>query len=437
MSTTNTLANDTVAVVLAGGKGTRLDPLTRHVCKPALPFGAAYRSIDFSLANCVNSGIRRVGVATQHKPEALVRHIERVWRKTLTDADDFVSSWAGEKRAPGVGYCGTADAVYRNLEIIEKLGRRLVLILAGDHVYKMDYRPLLAYHCERGAAVTVGCVEVPVEEAHEFGVLSVNHSGRIDRFVEKPKTRADLPRGDRSRVSASMGIYVFEASFLARALRLDAVSAGSRHDFGGDILPRLVREADAFVYPFRASDGVQPAYWRDIGTIGAYWRAHMELLGPSPRVRLDDPDWPLPVDGGAPRSTACRRATRNRNDVESSLVAADCAVGGTVRRSVLFGGVEIRRGAEVADAVILPGAVVGRGCRLRGVIVDSGCRIPDGTVIDRSVVGAVRAGPSEPAVVTAEDVEELSARLKYARKSLGRYPDEAASRFIRSGSWIG
>jgi glucose-1-phosphate adenylyltransferase len=220
-------------------------------------------------------------------------------------------------------------------------------------------------------------------------------------------------------------------------LRLDACSAGSRHDFGGDILPRLVREADAFAYPFRAPDGVQPAYWRDIGTIGAYWRAHMELLGPSPRVRLDDPDWPLPADGGAPRGLAYRRATRIRDDVERSLIAADCAVGGTVRRSVLFGGVEVRRGAEVADAVILPGAIIGGGCRLRGVIVDSGCRIPDGTVIDRSEGGVVRAGRLQPTVVTAEDAEDLSARFKYARKSLGRYPDETASGFIRSESWIG
>ena len=436
MSTTNTLANDTVAVVMAGGKGTRLDPLTRHVCKPALPFGAAYRSIDFSLANCVNSGIRSIGVLTQHKPEALVRHIDRVWRNTVTDSAHFISPWRGEERAPGVGYCGTADAVYRNLEIIEALDRRLVLILAGDHVYKMDYRPMLERHCERGAAVTVGCVDVPVEEAHEFGVLSVDGNGRIDRFVEKPKTRAELPLGVRGHVLASMGIYVFDASFLTRVLRLDALSPASRHDFGGDILPRLVREADAFAYPFRASDGVQPAYWRDIGTIGAYWRAHMELLGPSPRVRLDDPDWPLPADGAAPRSTACRGAAR-REKVESSLVAADCAVAGMVRRSVLFGGVEVRRGAQVADAVILPGAVIGNGCRLRGVIVDSGCRVPDGTVVDRSVVGTVRARPAEPAVVTAEDVEELSARFKYGRRSPARYPDDITGIPIRSQSWIG
>ena len=437
MSTTNGLADDTVAVILAGGKGTRLDPLTRHVCKPALPFGASYRSIDFSLSNCVNSGIRRIGVPTQHKPQALLRHIDRVWRSGVTEPEHFISSWSGEYRAPGVGYCGTADAVYRNLDLIEKLDRRLVLILAGDHVYKMDYRPMLERHCERGAAVTIGCVEVPVEEAQEFGVLSVDGSGRINRFAEKPKTRSETPGGDRSHVLASMGIYVFDADLLARALRLDAVSTLSRHDFGGDILPRLVREEQAFAYPFRTADGAEPGYWRDIGTISAYWRAHMELLGPAPRLRLDDPDWPLPADGGVPRGTAHRRSAKNREALEDVIVAADCTVDGTVRRSVLFGGVEVRRGAEVADAVILPGAVIGAGCRLRGVIVDSGCRVPDGTFIDRSQRGTMLAGRLPPAVVTAEDTEELAVRFGCTRKSPHRYSDEAPTRLIRSESWIG
>ena len=252
------LVDDTVAVILAGGQGTRLKPLTREICKPALPFGAAYRSIDFSLSNCVNSGIRRIGVATHHKPKALLDHLERVWGDVGDDPRNFVAAWRAETRAPGLGYSGTADAVYRNLDPIEKLDRRLVLILAGDHVYKMDYRPMLERHCERGAAVTIGCVEVPVEEAQEFGVLSVDGSGRINRFAEKPKTRSETPGGDRSHVLASMGIYVFDADLLARALRLDAVSTLSRHDFGGDILPRLVREEQAFAYPFRTADGAEP-----------------------------------------------------------------------------------------------------------------------------------------------------------------------------------
>jgi glucose-1-phosphate adenylyltransferase len=204
----------------------------------------------------VSSGIGRVGVATQHKPEALLDHLERVWGDVVTDPRHFIEPWRAETRAPGLGYCGTADAVYRNLPIIEELVRRLVLVLAGDHVYRMDYRPMLELHCERGAAVTIGCVEVPAEDAHEFGVLTIDDHGRIDRFVEKPKTRAEVPGGDRGHVLASMGIYVFDADLLARALRLDALSATSNHDFGRDVLPRLSGDADAFAWPFRAADGV-------------------------------------------------------------------------------------------------------------------------------------------------------------------------------------
>jgi glucose-1-phosphate adenylyltransferase len=396
------LADDTVAVVLAGGKGTRLEPLTRNVCKPALPFGAGYRSIDFSLSNCVNSGIRRVGVATQHKPEALLDHLESVWGDVYTDPRHFIAPWRAETRAPGAGYRGTADAVYRNLEIIEELDRRLVLVLAGDHVYRMDYRPMLEQHCERGAAVTIGCVEVPIEEARQFGVLTTDDLGRIDRFVEKPRTRADVPGGDRGHVFASMGIYVFDAEFLARALRLDALSATSNHDFGGDVLPRLIREADAFAWAFRAADGARPGYWRDIGTIDAYWRAHMELLGPSRRVSLHDPEWPL-----LPAAERARRRISGGAASDDSLIAGGCTVRGTVQRSVVFDGAEIRCGAEVVNAVILPGAVIGARCRLRGVIVESGCRVPAGTVVDRSGGGTVPIEQLKPMVLSG-DVADAS-----------------------------
>ena len=398
----NSLAEDTVAVVLAGGKGTRLEPLTRAICKPALPFGAGYRSIDFSLSNCVNSGIGRVGVATQHRPEALLDHLDRVWGDVVTDPGHFIESWRAETRAPGLGYCGTADAVYRNLPFIAELDRRLVLILAGDHVYQMDYRPMLEQHCERGAAVTIGCVEVPAEEAQQFGVLTIDDDGRIDRFVEKPKTRAAVPGADRGRVLASMGIYVFDGDLLSRALRLDALSATSNHDFGGDVLPRLIRDADAFAWPFRAADGIRPAYWRDIGTIEAYWRAHMDLLGPAPRLRLDDADWPLPAAGRAPSLLTRGGPARGLGGAGNSLIAGACTVRGMVRRSVVFDGAEIRRGAEVADTVILPEAVIGAGCRLRGVIVDSGCRVPEGTVIDRSAGGTVPIERLKPMVLTGD-----------------------------------
>jgi len=407
------LVDDTVAVVLAGGRGTRLEPLTREICKPALPFAAGYRSIDFSLSNCVNSGLRRVGVATQHKPEALLEHLARVWSNVATEPQHFIAPWRAETRAPGIGYRGTADAIYRNLPNIEPLHPKLVLVLAGDHVYRMDYRPMLEQHCERGAAVTIGCLEVPIEEAAQFGVLTAAADGRIDRFIEKPKTPAEIPGGDRGCVLASMGIYVFDAAILSRALRLDALSATSRHDFGCDVLPRLIRDADAFAWTFRAADGVRPAYWRDIGTVEAYWRAHLELLDPARSVRLDDPAWPLPVAGIAPRLIVSDAAKR-REPASNSLIAGGCTIDGTVERSVVFEGAEIRRGSEIIDGVILPGAMIGAGCRLRGVIVDSGCRVPEGTVIDRSADGKVPTELMKPLVLTGDVADQPVGDLAYA-----------------------
>jgi len=298
MNARDGFTQDTTAVVLAGGKGTRLGPLTRHLCKPALPFGGSYRNIDFSLSNCVNSNIRRIGIATQHKPEALLRHIDEVWSRHARRTGEFIEAWPSETRAPVTGYRGTADAVFRNLDLIERQRRGLVLVLAGDHVYQMDYRPMLAFHRSRRADVTVGCLEVPAGEASQFGVLSVNSEDKIDRFVEKPKTLADLPQQDT--VLASMGIYVFEAEFLVRVLRRDAASRTSSHDFGGDILPSLLRASRLYAYRFMTDNGRKPGYWRDVGTPAAYWRAHLELLDETPSLSLDDAFWPLPSVSGAP-----------------------------------------------------------------------------------------------------------------------------------------
>ena len=400
--TGNGLATKTVAVVLAGGKGTRLGALTRHVCKPALPFGSAYRSIDFSLSNCVNSGIVHVGVATQYRPTPLLQHLDRVWRNVTTDRKHFITPWPAEDRAPISRYSGTADAVFRNLEIIEALGSRLVLVLAGDHVYKMDYRPMLEYHCERKAGVTIGCVEVPIKDAHQFGIMSVDERGRISHFVEKP-TRLHTVPGNGDGVLASMGIYVFNAAFLAQVLRLDAFSHDSRHDFGRDILPSLVGEANLFAYPFRDSCGA-PGYWRDIGTPSAYWRAHLDLLDPSRQLHLDDPSWPLRNRGLV--ESAPKYIDRNSDGtIESSLVAAGCAVRrARVRRSVMFSGASVAAGSEIAESIVLPNAVIGSGCRLRGVIVDSGCHIPDGSVIGEWISDHTGAYTAEPTVVTTDDI---------------------------------
>lgn len=395
---TNDLATQTAAVVLAGGKGTRLGALTRDVCKPALPFGAAYRNIDFSLSNCVNSGIRRVGVATQHKPDALLAHIDMVWSRVAAKPGEYIAAWPAETRTPLSGYRGTADAVFRNLDRIESCNARLVLVLAGDHVYRMDYRPMLEHHRASGADATVGCIEIEAEEASRFGILSVDGYGRIDRFVEKPKTSCELP--SRTHVLASMGIYVFDSRFLANVLRRDACAGLSRHDFGGDILPELVRTARVVAYPF-VGEGQRPGYWRDVGTPASYWQANLEIVGVSPRLRLDDALWPIPTLFAMPRFSARPTDSGRERDEGRSLIADGCCIAGTVRRSVVSSQVRVDAGALVEDTVVLPGAVIGGNSRIRGAIVDSGVSVPAGMVIDYTRRGA-QGVPAEPIVVTAE-----------------------------------
>lgn len=414
------LASNAVAVILAGGKGTRLSPLTRRICKPALPFGAAYRSIDFSLANCVHSGIRTVGVATQYEPEELHGHIDDVWGPASRGRGVSITSWSAGDANEGCSYLGTAHAVYRNLDRIEQLDDRTLLVLAGDHVYRMDYRPLLEQHRSRGASVTLGCVEVPVSQMHHFGIVSVGAQDRIESFVEKPATIAGVPGRDRGRILASMGIYVFDGEQLRRALAADARAAGSRHDFGRDVLPRLIGEGRAFAYEFRRHGGGAPEYWRDIGTLDAYWRTHMELLGPSPQLRLDSVEWPLPAPSGAPRLINGTVTTQQGGRLENSLTASDCSVSGSVRDSVVFGGVDVRRRAQVVESVILPGAVIGEGCRLRGVIVDSHCRVMPGTSVESSPAhDTVCAYPEPPVLTTDSDTTGFDGRKLGAARALG------------------
>jgi glucose-1-phosphate adenylyltransferase len=377
------VADRVVAVVLAGGKGTRLGPLTRSVCKPALPFGAAFRCIDFTLSNCVNSGIHRIGVATQYEPDVLLAHLRSHWNSVAVGGDAVIHAWRAEERAARFGYCGTADAVYRNLASIRDLEDSLVLVLAGDHVYKMDYRPMLEAHCAHDAAATVGCIDAPIEDARHFGVLSTTNDGRIERFVEKPRRRTDICTAAGGCVLASMGIYVFDGARLARILHVDATNPDSGHDFGADVLPRLIESGCVYGYPFRGADGASSAYWRDIGTLASYWRAHMELLGPWPLLTLDERRWPIGRVGPTPRKILASTAADAGGIVEDSIVSTKCRIAGQVARSVLFDDVEIGRGAKITETVVLPGAVIGAGSRLHGVIVDGGYRVPEGTVLER------------------------------------------------------
>jgi glucose-1-phosphate adenylyltransferase len=393
MAVTDNPADRTVAVVLAGGKGTRLDPLTRNVCKPALPFGGAFRCIDFSLSNCVNSGVRTVGVATQYKPDSLLAHLRAHWNSAAVGNRTAIRAWRAEERAGLFGYSGTADAVYRNLGAIKDLEHSLVLILAGDHVYQADYRPMLEAHCARQATVTIGCGAAAIEEAPHLGVLAVAGDGRVEHFVEKPQSPAQIPHTSDGTVLVSTGIYVFDGRFLARVLAADAALPDSGHDFGTDILPRLIEGGRAFSHAFSGLDGAARAYWRDVGTLSAFWRAHMDLLGATPLLRLDDPRWPLGSVNAAPRVSQSVM-TAGAGTIENSIAHTGCTIAGDVSRCVLFDGVEVGRGAEVSDSVVLPGAVIGAGSRLRGVIVDEAYRVPEGTVIEP------RGDMAEPAVLS-------------------------------------
>lgn len=391
---------NTVAVILAGGKGTRLGALTRHECKPALPFGGVYRNIDFSLSNCVNSGIHRIGVATQYKDDSLIRHIARVWQVPGDGTGRFVESWRADRCARGTSYRGTADAVFRNWAKINSFDPGLVLVLAGDHVYKMDYRHMLLSHMAQDAEVTVGCVEIPIAGASQFGVMSVDSANRIVRFSEKPSDPECLP-GRPDRALGSMGIYVFNKILLGRLLREDASLSTSSHDFGRDLIPRLIKTARVFAFPFASDAPVGRGYWRDVGTVPAYWHAHMEFVDGVAGFRLDDAAWPIRVDQRSQGRTlfgACHLG--DSGVISNSVLAAGCAIDrARIRRAVLSVNVRIGANSRVSNAVILPGAVIGRDCHLRNVVVAAGARVPDGSVIASSYHhGRI----SHPALVTAE-----------------------------------
>jgi glucose-1-phosphate adenylyltransferase len=427
------LGGDTAAVVLAGGKGTRLGALTRYECKPALPFAGRYRNIDFSLSNCVNSGIHRIGVATQYKDESLVRHLDRAWHSNALRNDGFVEPWRAEAIAAG-GYRGTADAVYRNWGRIEALESRWVLVLAGDHVYQMDYRPMLERHLRSGADVTVGCVEVPLDEASQFGVMSIDADNRIVQFAEKPRQpEALVTRPDHAL--GSMGIYVFDRKRLGQLLAEDAPIETSSHDFGRDLIPQLINTARVFAYPFTDQAVVGGGYWRDVGTVSAYWRAHMELLDGIPGFYLDDIGWPLQPATSGPHQQARHATDWDRpGGAVDSLIAQGCQIErARVQRSVLFANVCVAQNTILSNAVILPDTVIGRDCRLSNVIVEAGVQVPPGTVIGSPTrLGDTRA----PTLITAETRfgDRLSTSLRPAH---GPRPGSSAQpRLQQTGAWM-
>jgi glucose-1-phosphate adenylyltransferase len=406
-----------MAYVLAGGRGSRLMELTDRRAKPAVYFGGKSRIIDFALSNAINSGIRRIGVATQYKAHSLIRHMQRAWtflRPERNESFDILP--ASQRVSENQWYEGTADAVFQNMDIIASLAPKYMVILAGDHIYKMDYELMLQQHVNSGADVTVGCLVVPRMEATGFGVMQVDGADTITAFVEKPKDPPGIP-GNESMALASMGIYVFNTDFLFEQLRRDASDPASNRDFGGDIIPYIVKHGKAVAHRFtnsciRAAEEIEE-YWRDVGTLDAYFEANLDLTDTVPKLNLYDRDWPIWTDAvvAAPAKFVHDEDGR-RGFAVSSLVSGDCIVSGSeVRRSLLFTGVKIGSYSDVREAVILPYCNIGRGAKLNKVIIDSGVRIPEGMVIGEDpVLDAQRFRVSEKGVVLV--TRDMMARLQ-------------------------
>lgn len=381
------LARDAMAYVLAGGRGSRLKELTDNRAKPAVYFGGKSRIIDFALSNAINSGIRRIGVATQYKAHSLIRHMQRAWNFLRPERNESFDILPASQRISELHwYEGTADAVYQNLDIIASYAPRYMVILAGDHIYKMDYELMLRQHVDSGADVTVGCLVVPRSEATGFGVMAVDENDTITSFIEKPADPPGIP-GNPDMALASMGIYVFDTEFLFEQLRRDADDPESKRDFGGDIIPYIVRNGKAVAHRFtssciRAAEEIEE-YWRDVGTVDAYFEANLDLTDVVPKLNMYDRDWPIWTDQiiAAPAKFVHDEEGR-RGMAISSLISQDCIVSGaTARRSLLFTGVKMGSYSSCEEAVILPYCNIGRGARLKRVILDSGVRIPEGLVV--------------------------------------------------------
>lgn len=373
------LTREAVALVLAGGRGSRLGPLTDWRSKPAVPFGGKFRIVDFPLSNCINSGIRRIAVLTQYKAHSLIRHIQKGWGFMRAELGEFVELLPAQQRISDEWYLGTADAVRQNIDIIHSHSPEFVLILAGDHVYKMDYGPMLAAHVESDADISVGCVEVPVGEASQFGVMSVDDAMRVRQFVEKPEQPTEIP-GRPGHAMASMGIYVFTTEILYRELRRDSRQPGSLHDFGRDILPRAIDHLNVVAYPFREPLSGGQAYWRDVGTVDSYWQSNLELAGVDPQLNLYEDDWPIwTYQEQLPPAKFVFNDDNRRGMAVDSLVAGGCIISGSaIEHSLLFSNVRVHSYCDIKDSVILPNSDIGRNCRVRRAVIDKYCRLPEG-----------------------------------------------------------
>jgi glucose-1-phosphate adenylyltransferase len=386
IATSLDLPNRAVALVLAGGRGSRLMNLTDRRAKPAVYFGGKFRIIDFALSNCLNSGIRRIGVLTQYKSHSLMRHIQRGWGYLKGELNEFVDVMPAQQRLDEANwYQGTADAVHQNHDIIKSFRSKYIIILAGDHIYKMNYALALADHVEHGREVTVACIEVARQDATAFGVMAVDADDLITHFVEKPQDPPAIP-GKPDRALASMGVYIFNTDYLLRELARDAEDPQSSHDFGKDIIPQAVRDGQAYAHRFEDSavgtrDGEAP-YWRDVGTIDAYWDANIDLTATDPQLNLYDDRWPIwTYQPQLPPAKFVHNMGERRGIAIESMVSGGCIVSGHVERSLMFSGVRVHSYSHVHLSVLLPNVQVGRGARITRAVVDRGCIIPDGMII--------------------------------------------------------
>jgi glucose-1-phosphate adenylyltransferase len=375
-----------MALVLAGGRGSRLRQLTDRRSKPAVYFGGKFRIIDFTLSNCLNSNIRRIGVVTQYKSHSLLRHLQRGWAFLKAEMNEFIDLLPAQQRIDEESwYRGTADAVFQNLDIIRANNPEYIVVLAGDHIYKMDYGRMLEFHVQSGAMCTVGCIEVPRSTASAFGVMAVNEQGRIVDFLEKPADPPSMP-GRPDMALASMGIYAFNAEYLYAELERDIADRASAHDFGKDIIPTAVRNGVAWAQPFgaacvRAEDDEEP-YWRDVGTIDAYWEANIDLTATRPLLNLYDTDWPIWTwQEQLPPAKFVHNEPDRRGIAIESTVSGGCIISGALYRSLLFSSCRVHSYSQVNWSVLLPSVVVGRNVRLNKVVIDRGCVLPDGLVV--------------------------------------------------------
>lgn len=376
------LTRNTLALIMAGGRGERLKQLTQWRAKPAVPFGGKFRIIDFPLSNCINSGIRRIGVLTQYKSHSLNLHIQRGWGHLRGEFGEFVELLPAQQRIDATWYAGTADSIYQNLDIIRSHSPEYVLILAGDHIYKMDYGAMLAKHVKSEADITVGCIEVPVEKASAFGVMGVEKDFRVHSFVEKPEIPETMPNHPEHAL-CSMGIYIFNTDLLFELLIRDADTPDSSHDFGKDIIPHAIKNYQVQAYPFTQAKSEIQAYWRDVGTVDAFWEANLELIGVTPELNLYDSTWPIwTSQEQLPPAKFIFDDKDRRGMALDSMVSGGCIISGAcVRHSLLFSNVTIDDHSKIDSSVILPNVTIGKRCRIHHAIIDKGCTIPDGSVI--------------------------------------------------------